>query len=185
MARSIPIPLKINCGYARTAIRELTTTSKAKHRGTEQTEQKIFVNCLTGQHMLICLNRTRQSRHYSIKIVILFAILFLRNGVLQLNEWNTLVFFPLKIGKLYQTLKRMSTHYQNVKHVSQSMSICKKLFQANRCTLHPHQLSHYQTNQLRKVLNTKWEEYNCPTQNNAWSEPHQKRAKITTKKEKS
>ena len=28
-----PIPVKINCGYARTAIRELTTASKASHRG--------------------------------------------------------------------------------------------------------------------------------------------------------
>ena len=27
------IPLQINCGYARTAIRELTSTSRAKHRG--------------------------------------------------------------------------------------------------------------------------------------------------------
>ena len=27
------IPLKINCGYARTAMRELTSASRAKHRG--------------------------------------------------------------------------------------------------------------------------------------------------------
>ena len=33
MANPIPISLKINCGYACTAIRELTTASKAKHRG--------------------------------------------------------------------------------------------------------------------------------------------------------
>ncbi len=40
MAHSIPIPLKINCGYARTAIRELTTTSKAKHRGVIHRENR-------------------------------------------------------------------------------------------------------------------------------------------------
>ena len=33
MASDEPIPIKVICGYARTAIRQLTTVSKANHKG--------------------------------------------------------------------------------------------------------------------------------------------------------
>ena len=136
MADPIPIPLNINCGYARTVIRELTTTSKAKHQGIVHTANRASDFCQLFDRPTYALPENLFDAHKTKQALFdkncnFICNFFLRNGTHKLNGRNTQVSFLLKIGKLYQIVKRVNTPYQNVQHVSQSMSSCKRPFQVN------------------------------------------------------